>query len=328
MRVMQIGLGPIGCAVSRLLIQKPGWHIVAAVDADPAKQGRDLGEIAGLEQRLGVTVTSDFATLQRSDIDVAFLTTVSTFPEVLPTLSTLIQHGIDVVSSTEELFYPYYRYAEQALTLDELAKQYGVSVLGTGINPGFIMDTLVLVLTGACQHVNRIAVTRVANASGARPSLQRKLGLGLTQASFVESAAQGRVGIIGLIDSLAFLAHVLQWHIDDFKERLVPVLADKPVRFAQGQVEPGQVGGVRYVVKGISHGKEVISFDLRMYLEAEGVRDTIYIEGTPTLEMTIKSTNMGDVAAAGLLVNMSPLVHQARPGLLTMVDLPLPHWQR
>src|SRR5215813_2018740 len=118
MRVLQIGLGPIGCAVSRLLVQKSGWHIVAAVDADPAKQGRDLGEIVGLEHRLGVTVTSDFATLQRSDIDVAFLTTVSTFPEVLPTLSTLIQHGIDVVASTEELFYPYYRYAEQALALD------------------------------------------------------------------------------------------------------------------------------------------------------------------------------------------------------------------
>jgi 4-hydroxy-tetrahydrodipicolinate reductase len=280
-----------------------------------------------LEQHLGVTVTSDLATLQGTDIDVAFLTTVSTFPEVLPTLSTLIQHGIDVVASTEELFYPYYRYAEQALALDELAKHHGVSVLGTGINPGFIMDTLVLVLTGACQHITRIAVTRVANASGARPSLQRKLGLGLTQANFAESAAQGRVGVVGLIDSLAFLAHVLQWHMDDFKERLVPVIADKPVRFTQGQVAPGQVCGVRYVVKGISHGKEVISFDLRMYLEAESVRDTIYIEGTPTLEMTLKSTNMGDVAAAGLLVNMSPLVHQARPGLLTMVDLPLPHWQ-
>jgi len=328
MRVMQIGLGPIGCAVSRLLIQKPGWHIVAAVDADPAKQGRDVGEIVGLEQRLGVTVSSDLATLQDADIDVAFLTTVSAFPEVLPTLSTLIQHGIDVVASTEELFYPYYRYAEQASALDELAKQHGVSVLGTGINPGFIMDTLVLVLTGVCQHISRIAVTRVANASGARPSLQRKLGLGLTQATFAEYAAQGRVGVVGLIDSLAFLAHVLQWYMDDFKERLVPVIADKPVRFTPGQVEAGQVCGVRYVVKGISHGKEVISFDLRMYLEAESVRDTIYIEGTPTLEMTIKSTNMGDVAAAALLVNMSPLVHQARAGLLTMVDLPLPHWQR
>jgi 4-hydroxy-tetrahydrodipicolinate reductase len=258
---------------------------------------------------------------------VALLTTVSTFPEVLPTLSTLVQHGLDVVSSTEELFYPYYRYTEQALALDELAKQHGVSVLGTGINPGFIMDTLVLVLTGACQHITRIAVTRVANASGARPSLQRKLGLGLTRAHFAEDAAQRRVGIVGLLDSLAFLAHVLKWHMDDFKERLVPVIADKPVRFAHSQVEPGQVCGVRYTVKGMSHGKEVISFDLRMYLEAEGVRDTIYIEGTPTLEMTIKSTDMGDVAAAGLLVNMSPLVHQARPGLLTMVDLPLPHWQ-
>ena len=327
MRVMQIGLGSIGCAVSRLLIQKPGWHIMAAVDADPAKQGRDLGEVVGLEQRLGVKVASDLSGLQEADVDVAFLTTVSTFPEVLPTLSTLIQHHINVVSSTEELFYPYYRYAEPALTLDELAKQHGVSVLGTGVNPGFVMDTLVLVLTGACQHISRIAVTRVANASGARPSLQQKLGIGLSQASFTEHAAQRRVGVVGLIDSVAFLAHVLKWHMDDYKERLVPVIADKPVRFTHGRVEPGQVCGVRYVVKGISHGKEVISFDLRMYLEAEGVRDTIYIEGTPTLEMTLKSTDMGDVAAAGLLVNMSPLVQQARPGLLTMVDLPLPHWQ-
>ena len=272
-------------------------------------------------------VISDLAALQDSHVDLAFLTTVSTFPEVLPTLSTLFRHNIDVVASTEELFYPYYRYAEQALSLDELAKQHGVSVLGTGINPGFVMDTLVLVLTGACQHINRIAVTRVANASGARPSLQKKLGLGLKPDTFAEHTAQGHVGVFGLVDSLAFLAHILKWHMDDFKERLVPVIADKPVRFAQGGVETGQVCGVRYIVKGISHGKEVISFDLRMYLEAENVRDTIYIEGTPTIEMTIKSTDMGDVAAAGLLVNMSPLVHQARAGLLTMVDLPLPHWQ-
>ena len=327
MRVMQIGLGPIGCAVSRLLVQKSGWHIVAAVDADPAKQGRDVGEVVGLEQRLGVTVASDLAAIPSSGIDLAFLTTVSTFPEVLPTLSTLIQHGIDVVSSTEELFYPYYRYAEQALALDELAKQHGVSVLGTGINPGFVMDTLVLVLTGVCQHITRIAVTRVANASGARPSLQRKLGLGLTPDVFAEHTAQRHVGVFGLVDSLAFLAYILKWHMDDFKERLVPVIADKPVRLAQGRVELGQVCGVRYMVKGMSHWKEVISFDLRMYLEAGNVRDTIYIEGTPTIEMTLKSNDMGDVAAAGLLVNMSPLVHQARAGLLTMVDLPLPHWQ-
>lgn len=328
MRVMQIGLGPIGCAVSRLLIQKSGWHIVAAVDADPAMQGRDLGEVVGLEQRLGVPVTRDLAAVQGADIDLAFLTTVSTFPEVLPTLSTLICHGIDVVSSTEELFYPYYRYAEQASTLDDLAKQHGVSVLGTGINPGFVMDTLVLLFTGVCQHITRIAVTRVANASGARPSLQKKLGLGLTPDIFAEYTAQRHVGVFGLVDSLAFVAHVLKWQMDDFKERLVPVIADRPVRLARGRVEPGQVCGVRYMVKGMSHGKEVISFDLRMYLEAENVRDTIYIEGTPTLETTIKSTDMGDVAAAGLLVNMSPLVHQARAGLLTMVDLPLPHWQR
>ncbi|MBM3224507.1 MAG: dihydrodipicolinate reductase, partial [Candidatus Tectomicrobia bacterium] len=210
MRVLQIGLGSIGCAVSRLLVQKTGWTIVAAVDADPAKYGRDLGEVIGLGHSLGVTVQGDLSTLQDTDIDLAFLTTVSAFPAVLPTLSTLIQQGIDVVSSTEELFYPYHRYAAQAAALDELAKQHGVSLLGTGINPGFVMDTLVLVLTGACQHITRLAVTRVTNASGARASLQTKLGLGLPPELFAMHATQGQVGDFGLVDSLAFVAHILK----------------------------------------------------------------------------------------------------------------------
>jgi hypothetical protein len=328
MNVMQVGLGPIGIAVSRLLIQKPDWRITIAIDTDPAKQGRDLGEVAGLPQQLDIRVSDQLPELHKHDIDVAFLTTVSTFPEVLPTLETLIQAGIDVVASTEELFFPYYRYADQARALDELAKQHGVSILGTGINPGFIMDTLVLALTGVCQQITRIAVTRVVNASGRRASLHKKIGIGLTPEAFAEEASRHRVGLVGLVDSVAFLAHVLRWHMDGVKERFVPVIADKPMVLPQCQVEPGQVCGVRHLVKGMSNGKEVISLDLRLYLEAEKARDTIYIEGTPTLESTIKSTDMGDVAAAGLLVNMSPLVQQARPGLLTMLDLPLPHFQR
>ena len=328
MKVIQIGLGPIGKAISRLLMQKSNWHIVAAVDTDPALKGCDLGEIIGLDHPLDIPISAHIPPVRTHDIDVAFLTTVSTFPDVLPTLQMLIQAGIDVVASTEELFYPYYRHAQQAQALDSLAKQHGVSVLGTGINPGFVMDTLVLLLTGVCQQVTRIAVTRVTNASGRRPSLQKKIGVGLSPEAFAAQVAQQRVGLVGPVDSLAFLAHVLQWQMDDFKERLVPVITDKPLQAAQGQVDKGQVCGVRHLIKGISNGKEVISLDLRIYLEAENTRDTIYIEGLPTLESTIKSSDMEDVAAAGLLVNMGPLVHQARPGLLTMVDLPLPHFQR
>jgi hypothetical protein len=328
MNVMQIGLGPIGIAISRLLMQKPDWHIVAAIDTNPAKQGRDLGDVAGLGQQLGIRVSPQLPKLQKQDIDVAFLTTVSTFPNVLPTLETLVQIGVDVVASTEELFYPYYRYAEQAKALDHLAKQQGVSILGTGINPGFTMDTLVLILTSVCQQITRIAVTRVANASERRSSLQKKIGVGLTPEAFAEEVAKHRVGIVGLVDSVAFLAHVLRWQLDDVKELFVPVIADNAITVAQRQIEPDHVRGVRHLVKGMSSGKEVISLDLRMYLEAENPRDTIYIEGTPTIESTMKSSDMGDVAAAGLLVNMSPLVCQARAGLLTMVDLPLPHFHR
>ncbi|MEE8304923.1 MAG: dihydrodipicolinate reductase [Candidatus Tectomicrobia bacterium] len=327
MKVVQIGLGLIGIAITRLLVQKPGWQIVAAIDTDPAKQGRDLGTIAGLSQDLGICVSNQLSELRQHDIDIALLTTVSTFPDVLPTLKALVQLGINVVASTEELFFPYYRYPDQARTLDSLAKQHGVSILGTGINPGFITDTLILLLTGVCQQVTRIAVTRVVNASDCRPSLHKQIGVGLTQKTFAEAAAQHCVGVVGLTDSVAFLAHVLQWQMDEVKERFVPVIAATPTHFAQGQIDAGQVCGVRHLVKGISHGKEVISLDLRLYLGAENTRDTIYIEGTPTLESTIKSTDMGDIAAAGFIVNMSPLVRQARPGLLTMADLPLPHFQ-
>ncbi len=328
MKVVQIGLGPIGIAISRLVLQQPGWNLVAAVDTDPAKQGHDLGDVLGLEQQLGLTVAAQLPTCAPPDIDIAFLTTVSTFPDILPTLEGLVKAGIDVVASSEELFFPHYRYPEQTAVLDALAKQHHVSILGTGINPGFIMDTLVLVLTSVCQHITRIAVTRVVNATGRRPSLHKKIGIGLSPDVFAEEAAQHRVGVVGLVDSVAFLAHVLHWHMDDVKERFVPVITDKPLKLAHDQIEPGHVCGVRHLVKGVRQGKEVISLDLRMYLEAENTRDTIYIEGLPTLETTIKSTDMGDVAAAGLLVNMCPLVRQAAPGLLTMADLPLPRFQR
>lgn len=327
MKVMQIGLGPIGCAIARLLLQKPGWHLVGAVDIDPHKQGRDLGEVIGLKQHLGIPVQSELPH-EGCGIDVAFLTTASTFSEVLPTLQALVQARINVVTSAEELFYPYHRYPEQARTLDEMARQYGVSIIGSGITPGFVMDTLVLFLSGICQQVSRIAVTRVVNITGSRPALQKKLGVGLTLETFAEHEAQRKVGIVGLVDSLAFLAHVLHWHMDDFKERLVPVITDKPLDSAMGPLVAGQVCGVRYVIKGIRQGKEAISFDLRTYLEAENSRDTVYIEGSPTLEVTIKSANLGDTATAGILVNLSPLVYEARPGLLTMLDLPLLHFQR
>jgi 4-hydroxy-tetrahydrodipicolinate reductase len=328
MKVAQIGLGLIGTTITRLLAQRPDWQIVAAVDTDPAKQGRDVGEIAGLPQDIGIRVSHQLSDLHKYAIDVALLTTVSTFPDVLPTLEKLIQANINVVASTEELFFPYYRYAAQAKALDNLAIQHNVSILGTGISPGFIMDTLVLLLTGVCQQVTRLAVTRVIDASNRRPSLQRQIGLGLTQEAFSEAAAHHSVGLVGLVDAVAFLAHVLKWRVDEVKERFVPVIAEKPIRLAQKQIDAGQVYGVRHLAKGISHGKEVISLDLRLYVGAENTHDTIYIEGTPTLEATIKSTDMGDIAAAGFLVNIGPSVWQARAGLLTMADLPLPHFQR
>ena len=134
MKVMQIGLGSIGKAVTRLLLKKPGWQVAAAFDVDPEKQGRDLGEVVGLDRRLDVPVRGDFLDFDRyGDVDVALITTVSTLPEILPTLQALVQRGVNIVASAEELFYPHYRYPDEARELDEMAKAHGVSILGTGV---------------------------------------------------------------------------------------------------------------------------------------------------------------------------------------------------
>src|SRR6202171_1759301 len=170
-RMMSFGLGPIGAAIVKQIAARPGFKIVGAIDHDPAKVGRDLGDVVGLSKRLGVKVSGDLQKVPTSARpDVVVLCTSSSIKTVMPQIQAILQSKAAIVSTTEELSYPGYTHIGQARQIHAWAKKAKVAVLGTGVNPGFAMDTLPIALTAICERVDRIVVHRVQDARvGRRP---------------------------------------------------------------------------------------------------------------------------------------------------------------
>jgi 4-hydroxy-tetrahydrodipicolinate reductase len=140
-RVLHFGLGPIGAAIVRQVAGRPGFKIVGGIDIDPAKIGRDLGEVVGASKRLGVKVSGDAARALRSaKPDVVMLCTASSIKKVMPQIETILKSKTAIVSTTEELSYPGYTHIRYARQIHAWAKKAKVAVLGTGVNPGFAMD--------------------------------------------------------------------------------------------------------------------------------------------------------------------------------------------
>ncbi len=326
MRVVQHGLGPIGRSVASLAASRPSLALVGGIDVDPAVVGKDLGQAIGLDRALGVEVVDDIdALLDSTEVDLVLNCTSSSIAVVKAQLEKIISSGIDVISTCEELACP--RDQATAQAIDALARKHGATVLGTGINPGFMMDTLPILLTTVCQDVRRVEVERVVNASERREPLQRKVGAGKTVAEFEKLAASKQVRHVGMLESVTAIARALGWQLDDMAETIEPVLADKVVETRYLRVEPGQVAGVRQTGVGRKGGREVISLELRMYVGAPESVDRVKIEGTPGLANELRGVQ-GDLSTAAVVVNCIPQVAAARPGLVTMADLSLVHVYR
>ncbi len=322
-RVIHYGLGAIGSQIARLVLSREGMRSVAAIDIDEGKAGRDLGRVIGLDRPLDIPVSKTLASaLEGREAEVVLHSTDSFLEKVIPQLREVISAGLNIVSTCEELAYPAAQHPKLAVEIDTLAKERGVTVLGTGVNPGFIMDTLPLVITGVCQEVHRIHVWRRVDAGRRRLSLQRKAGAGLTRAQFQEGVKARRVGHIGLRESVALIAGALGWELEAIEESLEPVIAERPMRTQFLEVGAGQVAGVHQIGRGIKDGQEVITLDLEICVGLEGARDTISVEGRPSIKLTMEGVH-GDIATAAMVVNAIPRVVDAPPGLVTMADLPL-----
>ena len=324
-RVVQFGLGPIGQACVQALLQKPAFHLVGGIDADPQKIGKDLGEACGLKKRLGLAVRGDAeAALAEWRPHVALHTTQSFLNQIEDQLVTLIRGGVNVVSSTEELFYPYERDPEFCQRIDAFAKQYGVAVVGTGVNPGFVMDVLPLCLTGVCTEVRRIVVTRVVDAGRRRLPLQKKVGAGLTLREFRAQVASGTFGHIGLRESARAVMRTMGWPADEIKESIQPVIAKRTIKTRSYTIASGQVAGLHQTLRVKSSGKERLVLDLQMYVGAKNPSDRVEIIGSPPLSVCVENGIFGDTATVGMLVNTVPKILNAQPGLRTIVELPVP----
>jgi 4-hydroxy-tetrahydrodipicolinate reductase len=324
--VVCYGLGPIGLGIARLAAGRAGLEIAGAVDVDPHKIGRDLGELLGTG-RLGVAVSGDAAaTLAQSRAEVVLHATSSSLAKVADQLRTIAEAGAHVVSTCEELSYPWTAQPQLAAELDVVARRAGVTLLGTGVNPGYAMDALPLMLTAPCAAVRAIRVLRVVDAARRRGPLQRKVGAGLTPEAFAARVREGTVRHVGLPESLHMLATRLGWRLERMDDAIDAVLAEQPIVTDVVQVAPGQVAGVRQVARGFVAGHEVLSLELQMYVGAPDPQDTVEIDGDPPVRMTIAGGLHGDIATAALVVNAIPSVIRAAPGLASMAEVPLVHY--
>ncbi len=325
-RVVQYGLGPIGQRAAKLILEKAKTgqlELVGAIDIDPQKVNKTLGSLVNASSDVIISPDAE-EVLTETQPDVVVHTTSSFMPQVERQLLQCIRHGASVVSSTEELPYPFVRHPEITQKLDALAKEYGVAVLGTGVNPGYAMDVLALVATGVCTRVRSVVVSRRVDAGLRRRPLQNKVGAGITVDEFRERQEKGGFGHIGLVESLRLVMHGLGWPIEIFKENLEPVIAEREIETPYLTVQPGRVAGIKHTAQAFRNDNIAVSLDLRMYVGASQPEDRVIVDGDPPINLVVEGGIFGDTATVAALVNAIPQVLNTSPGLRTVADLPVP----
>jgi hypothetical protein len=326
LKVVQIGLGPIGQGIARLILETEGLQIVGATDPSAELAGKDLGTVLGLPRKLRLKVEGNAEKfVRKARADVAILSTSSSIKAVKPQVLALIQRGLNVVSTCEEMAFPTPAHAGIFRDLDRAARRKKVSLLATGVNPGFTMDALALMLTAPCARVSRVSVTRVVDAGTRRLPLQRKVGAGLNLNQFRRAQTEGTVRHVGLTESVHMIASALGWKLDRIEETLEPAIAPRDLDTEYLRIPAGAAAGIKQYARAYRNGELAVSLDLQMYVGAESPRDHVLVDGQPPIDVTISGGVAGDLATAALVVNSIPKVLAARSGMLTMRDVPLVH---
>lgn len=327
-RVALYGVGAVGALIAKHLLEKQGIDIVAAIDIDPQKLNKDLGEVLQLGKETGITITDNVEeTLEETRPDIVVHATSSYLRQTFSQIGALVKLNVNVVSTCEELSYPYISEPKLAKELDALAKKHNVTVLGTGINPGFLMDTLVITLTAPCTRIDRIEAIRIMNAATRRVPFQKKIGAGLTIEEFnTKIKNKQTTGHVGLEQSIAMIAEALAWKLDRITvEPAEPIIAKKSVASNDVQVPAGRVAGLKQTSRATVNNKEAITLHFEAYIGAEQEYDAIIVHGVPNISQKIQPCVHGDAGTVAMIANAIPRVINAPAGLQTMKDLPVPH---
>lgn len=329
-RMVLLGTGHMGSGIARLALERPSLALVGACARRAARAGTDLGHALGLDRSLGLAIRPDLSgLLEEARPDVAIQATCSRLDEAEEELAICLEHGVDTITIAEEVAWPWAYSPAWAEDMDRLAREHGATLLGTGVNPGFVLDLLVIALTGVCARVDAITATRVNDLSPYGPAVLRTQGVGLTPEAFREGVEAGTVlGHVGFPASIGMIAAALGVDIDRVVESREPIVSAVHRATPTVTIEPGRVAGCLHTAVGYRGERAFVRLihPQQVQPEREGVEtgDTIEITGTPSLRIAGSPEIPGGVATTALAVNMVPRVVAAPPGLRTMADLPVP----
>jgi len=320
LRIVQIGMGPLGQMLTPYLNERPSLTLTGAVDINPDIVGTDLGTHSKMES-LGIPI-SDNLEEALNNADVAVVTTVSELDRIAPLLEQIAKQGVHVVSTCEELSYPWKTNPDLSKKIDAFAKENNVGILGTGINPGFLMDFLPTAITGVCRTVDSIHVFRIQDASFRRLPFRQKIGAGLNSEEFRQRVETKKIRHVGLTESMHMIAARLGWDLDRTEDIVEPVITRTEVRGDDWVVAPGLATGVNQMGYGFVGDKKVITLEFRAAVGQAEPQERVHVYGSPEFDLIIPGGVNGDAATCSVITNAIPVVAYAAPGLKTMIDIP------
>jgi 4-hydroxy-tetrahydrodipicolinate reductase len=327
--VIQVGLGPMGQIIAKLLMTRDNINLIAGVDIAPHLIGKRLGDILNLPNIPDIIVESELSSILsgKQVIDVVVIATASSMERVAPLIKQAVEAGCNVISICEELSFPLTTHPKLSDELKNLALKNNVSIVGTGINPGYLMDLLPIVLTAPCQHVESIKITRMMNSARRREPFQRKIGTGLTPNEFRQKIDEKEItGHVGLTESIHMIVAALGFDFDEIKE-FPPkgIIAEKEFTTSYGDVvKKGDVCGLKSTAVARKNEKDLVYLDFLAYAGDHEEYDSVIIEGTPKIEQKIIGGVHGDLGTSAMVANLIPKIYYTDPGLYTMIDLPVP----
>lgn len=332
-RVAIWGFGAMGSGVAKVLLRKKGVDIVGVCDIHPQRVNRSIFDILGEPQGVhaDVIVCPDIdKVVTRGGADICVVATDSFTKKAFPKLKCILEKGVNVVCTAEEMSYPKAQSPNLAQELDKIAKANGATVLGTGINPGLMMDLLAICLSGCMTDVESVMCKRVNSLSPFGPAVMEEQGVGLAQETFAAGVADGSLaGHVGFAESVGMIAEALGFKVDKFEQQMKPIVSNVERKSAYGFVKAGDVAGVNMTGQGYVDGKVRIDMihpqQIEPEMEGTHTGDYIVLKGTPEVNMAIQPEVDGGIGTIAMCVNMIPHVINAAPGLVTMIDLPVPH---
>lgn len=324
------GTGMMGQGLLGFLLDRPkDVELVGAIVTNPAKEGKTVGELLGRD--CDVTMTTDFAAVLAAKPDVVCVCTQSNLDEITEQIEPCVRAGANVLCIAETLAYPWASDEEWADRFEELAQEYGVSIMGTGINPGFILDAMIVAWTSICLRVDKIVAQRVNDLSPFGPTVMASQGVGTTVEEFERGVEDGTiVGHIGFPESIGLIADALGWEIDRIEETREPIVTSVERSTPHITVKPGDVAGCKQIGRGYVGDELKIELihpqQIHPGMEGIDTGDYIKILGDPEVNMVNSPEIPGGKGTYASTGNYIPMLVDAPPGILTVVDMPIPRF--